>query len=220
MLRGEAQVIRLLLVGASDGFDGAVLRALQQAEPGALEVVGRASTPEEACARALELLPDVVLLDLDTLGVDVVRQLATVDGTRVLVVATQGEAAGVVRAGARGVVSKSAPATVLHKALRKVREGELWLDRASTSQLVRELIVSAAGTPGPGAAERLTCLTERERAVVRAMLRHEGANGRALSRDLGMSEQTLRNHFSAIYRKLGIPNRAGLVAYATRLNVK
>lgn len=211
-------MIRLLLVGdASGGFDSAVLRTLQELEPGSLEVVGRASTSDEACARAIEMRPDVVLLDLDTLGVDVVKQLAAVGGTRVLVVATQSEAAGVVRAGARGMVPKSAPAAVLHKALRKVREGELWLDRATTSQLLQELIMSAAGMPGPEAAERLMCLTERERAVVRALMKHEGANGRALAKQLGMSEQTLRNHFSAIYRKLGIPNRSGLVALVSRL---
>ena len=211
-------MIRLLLVGDGDlGFDSAVLRALQEAEPGALEVVGRARTVAEACARAIQMLPDVVLLDLDTLGVDVVKQIASVGGTRVLVVATQSEAVGVVRAGARGMVLKSMPAAVLHKALRKVREGELWIDRATTSQLLQELIVSAAGTPGPEAAERLTCLTEREREVVRTLMRNGGATGRTLAKELGMSDQTLRNHFSAIYRKLGIPNRAGLVAYAARL---
>jgi DNA-binding NarL/FixJ family response regulator len=213
-------VIRLLLVGdGSGGFDSAVLRSLHEAEPGALEVVGRASTVAEACARAVEMKPDVVLLDLDTLGVDVVKRIASVGGTRVLVVATQSEALGVVRAGARGMVPKSAPAAVLYKALRKVREGELWLDRATSSQLLQELIVAAAGTPGPEAAERLRCLTEREREVVRVMMRLEGATGKALAKQLGMSEQTLRNHFSAIYRKLGIPNRSGLVALVSRMHL-
>lgn len=212
-------MIRLLLVGdGNGGLDSAVLRTLQELEPGSLEVVGRASTEAEACARAVDMRPDVVLLDLDTLGLDVVKQLAAVGGTRVLVVATQSEAVGVVRAGGRGVVPKGASAAVLHKALRKVREGELWLDRATTSQLLQELIVSAAGTPE--AAERLTCLTERERAVVRALLKYEGANGRRLASHLGMSEQTLRNHFSAIYKKLGIPNRSGLVALASRLHLR
>lgn len=214
-------MIRLLLVGeGTGGFDSAVLRSLQKAEPGMLEVVGRASTVAEACARAVEMQPDVVLLDVDALGVDVVKQIASLGGTRVLVVATQGEAAGVVRAGARGMVAKSAPPEVLHKALQKVLQGEYWVDRATASRLLQELIVNATGTPGPEAAERLTGLTDREREVVRALMKHEGASGRQLAKHLGMSDQTLRNHFSAIYKKLGIPNRSGLVAYASRLNLR
>jgi len=163
--------------------------------------------------------PDVVLLDLDVFGLDAVKQLAAVDGTRVLAMAARGEAAAAVRAGARGVVPKGARGEVLHKALCKVCEGELWLDRASTGQLLQELIVSAAGAPGPEVAGRIACLTEREREVVHALLRHEGATGRTLATHLRMSEQTLRNHFSAIYRKLGIPNRSGLAAYAARLRI-
>lgn len=215
-------MIRVLLVGdgnGNGGFDSAVLRALQEGDAGSLEIVGRASTVGDACARAVEMEPDVVLLDLDALGVDVVKRLASMGGARVLVVATQSEAVGVVRAGARGMISKSAPASVLYKALHKVQEGEYWIDRATASQLLQELVVAAAG-PGPEAAERLTCLTEREREVVRLLTKYEGANGRQLARKLGMSEQTLRNHFSAIYRKLGIPNRSGLVAYAARLNLR
>jgi DNA-binding CsgD family transcriptional regulator len=51
------------------------------------------------------------------------------------------------------------------------------------------------------------------------MMRLEGATGKALAKQLGMSEQTLRNHFSAIYRKLGIPNRSGLVALVSRMHL-
>ena len=67
--------------------------------------------------------------------------------------------------------------------------------------------------------EGISSLTSRERDIVRALVRYDGANGRTLAAQLGMSDQTLRNHFSAIYRKLGIPNRSGLVAYATRLRL-
>jgi DNA-binding NarL/FixJ family response regulator len=67
--------------------------------------------------------------------------------------------------------------------------------------------------------EGIASLTSRERDIVIALVRYDGANGRALAARLGMSEQTLRNHFSSIYRKLGIPNRSGLVAFATRLSL-
>jgi DNA-binding NarL/FixJ family response regulator len=63
---------------------------------------------------------------------------------------------------------------------------------------------------------RIANLTTRESDIVRALLGDDGVSGRALAARLGISEQTLRNHFSSIYRKLGIPNRVGLVAFASR----
>jgi DNA-binding NarL/FixJ family response regulator len=111
------------------------------------------------------------------------------------------------------VVQKDEAPELICKALRKVRDGELWLDRASTAKLFEELLGGAEGKLPEG---RIANLTIRESDIVRALLQHEGASSRELAQSLGMSEQTLRNHFSSIYRKLGIPNRVGLVAYAAR----
>jgi len=118
-----------------------------------------------------------------------------------------------VRAGARGALQKDDSTETIRKALRKVREGELWLDRCSTARLFEELLGGSEGRLPEG---KIANLTIRESDIVRALLRHEGASSRELAQGLRMSEQTLRNHFSSIYRKLGIPNRVGLVAYAAR----
>jgi len=118
-----------------------------------------------------------------------------------------------VRAGARGALQKDDSPETIRKALRKVREGELWLDRCSTARLFEELLGGSEGRLPEG---KIANLTIRESDIVRALLRHEGASSRELASNLRMSEQTLRNHFSSIYRKLGIPNRVGLVAYAAR----
>jgi DNA-binding NarL/FixJ family response regulator len=120
------------------------------------------------------------------------------------------------RAGARGVVLKrDAPGTI-RKAVRKVKEGELWLDRVTTGLLLKELLAGAAQPGELPAIGRIANLTERESDIVRALLGEQGANSRELAARLRIGEQTLRNHFCSIYRKLGIPNRVGLVAYATR----
>jgi DNA-binding NarL/FixJ family response regulator len=113
------------------------------------------------------------------------------------------------------VLKRDAPETI-RKAVRKVRDGELWLDRITTGQLLKELLAGAPHAIEPVPIGRIANLTTRESDIVRALLGDDGVSGRALAARLGISEQTLRNHFSSIYRKLGIPNRVGLVAFASR----
>ncbi len=208
------RLIRVLLVGE----DRPLAERLQQAprERDAIELVGEAGSDDGACTHAVELRPDVILLDVEVHGLGAVARLAAHGMAPVLALAAAGDEAmrmRAVRAGARGVVHKDDAPETVRKALRKVREGELWLDRATTARLLEELLGAAPDRRPEGP---IASLTNRERDIVRALLRHEGASGRALAGILHMSEQTLRNHFSAIYRKLGIPNRVGLMAYAAR----
>lgn len=209
------RLLRVMLLG-----DDRLLAArLEQAprELDGFELVDEAGSDEQACARAAELRPDVILIDIEARGVEAVARLAAHGAAPVLALA--GDAAmrmRAIRAGARGVVRKDDTPATLRKALRKVQEGELWLDRATTARLLAELL---GGAPARLPEGLLATLTARERDIVRALLRHEGASSRTLAGGLRMSEQTLRNHFSAIYRKLGIPNRVGLVAYAARQRI-
>jgi DNA-binding NarL/FixJ family response regulator len=209
------RLLRVMLLG-----DDRLLAArLEQAprELDGFELVDEAGSDEQACARAAELRPDVILIDIEARGLEAVARLAAHGAAPVLALA--GDAAmrmRAIRAGARGVVRKDDTPATLRKALRKVQEGELWLDRATTARLLTELL---GGAPARLPEGLLATLTARERDIVRALLRHEGASSRTLAGGLRMSEQTLRNHFSAIYRKLGIPNRVGLVAYAARQRI-
>jgi len=209
------RLLRVMLLG-----DDRLLAArLEQAprELDGFELVDEAGSDEQACARAAELRPDVILIDIEARGLEAVARLAAHGAAPVLALA--GDAAmrmRAIRAGARGVVRKDDTPATLRKALRKVQEGELWLDRATTARLLTELL---GGAPARLPEGLLATLTARERDIVRALLRHEGASSRTLAGGLRMSEQTLRNHFSAIYRKLGISNRVGLVAYAARQRI-
>ena len=213
------RLIRLLLVTGNCDVAGWLLRVVEEAAPGSMELM-RAIAPGEAVfAIATRTRPDVIVLDLEAGGIAAIRRLGAECPAPILVLAAEGDAADrarAVRAGARGVVLKrDAPGTI-RKALRKVKEGELWLDRVTTGQLLKELL---PGTTQPGelpAVGRIANLTERESDIVRALLSDDGSSSRALAARLCISEQTLRNHFSSIYRKLGIPNRVGLVTYATR----
>lgn len=214
------RLIRLLLVSGDRDVAGWLLRVLEEAGPGSMKLARAIAPGDDACVLAAGIHADVILLDLDAGGIAAIAQLVRAEcPAPILVLAAECDGAArvrVMRAGARGVVLKrDAPGTI-RKALRKVKEGELWLDRVTTGQLLKELL---AGAPQPGelpASGRIANLTERESGIVRALLEEEGASSRELAARLRISEQTLRNHFSSIYRKLGIPNRVGLVAYATR----
>ena len=212
-------LIRVMLVGDGPTLAAPLLAPRGDGEDGTFEVVGEAASASEACAIAAEMRPDVVLLDIAACGIGAVARLATQGPAPVLVFAPPGDPqvrVKAVRAGARGVVQKQDEPCVIRKAVRKVCEGELWLDRVSTAKLFAELLGTGEGQGVRVPEGRIANLTSRESDIVRALLRHEGASSRELAQGLRMSEQTLRNHFSSIYRKLGIPNRVGLVAFAAR----
>jgi len=207
-----------MLVGDDRAFASRLLRVLREAEPGSMSLVAATVGAGEACALAAKAHPDVVLVDIEADGILAIARLGSQFPAPVLALAAQRDATAstrAVRAGARGVVLKDDSPETIRKALRKVKEGELWLDRVTTGRIFRELI-AAPRCAEPASAERFAVLTNREKDIVRALAKFDGANGRMLSAELGISDQTLRNHFSAIYRKLGIPNRSGLVAFATR----
>lgn len=217
----QPQLIRLMLVGEDRIFAGRLLRVLREAEPGSLVLVGTVARCDEACTLVGRARPSVILVDIETVGIEGVGLIGAQSQAPILALSAQRDAVlggRALRAGARGIVLKTDPPETIRKALRKVNEGEIWLDRHTSSQILRD-VVGGARKGDAAAVDGIASLTSRERDIVRALVQYDGANGRALAARLGMSEQTLRNHFSSIYRKLGIPNRSGLVAYATRLRL-
>lgn len=152
---------------------------------------------------------------------DIIARLAVACRARILMLAEASDPDSTVRlvkAGARGVVLSGEQPATIRKAVRKVRQGELWLDRRTTGHVLEVLAAERAQAAHSdvspnGDADKLTT---REMEVVRALLAHDGAGSRDLAAGLRVSEHTLRNHFTSIYRKLGVPNRTGLFAYASK----
>ncbi len=218
--------------------DPAFLRALSRVVDGAesaMAILGTPSSVAEGVLLAEKCQPDVILLDMgghDDACIDAIPRLAAVCSARILMLDTVLDLDSTARAvtvGARGVVLKSDAPELIRKAVVKVMEGEIWLDRLTTGRIVGQLSAAlaetveaaetgAAGTNGNGNGE-VEKLTARELEVVRALLEHDGAGSRTLAAGLQVSEHTLRNHFTSIYRKLGVPNRTGLFAYASRLGL-
>jgi DNA-binding NarL/FixJ family response regulator len=185
-----------------------------------LTVVGEAADGDAAVAAAVDLKPDVMLLDLRMPGADGLAALrglrAAGCSTRVLVITSFTEPAAVlpaVRAGAAGYVYKDIDPPALAAAIRAVHAGHVLLHPDVAGLL-------AAGDPADaraGSADRnlpAVRLTAREREVLAEIAR--GRANREIARQLGMAEKTVKTHVSAILTKLGVADRTQAALYAVR----
>ena len=214
---GECR-IRVMLVDAHRIVLSGLKRLIDDERPD-LGVVATATECERAVELAATSKPDVVVVDVDLAtekDASVVHSLINGRNSRVLVLsgARDGRHEVAILRGACGVVHKDDNAEVLIKAIKKVHEGQLWLDRSTTGRLFVELSrQKAAADP---AKRRLATLTEREQDVVRSIVKQPGADNKTLASSLHIGEHTLRNHLSRIYDKLGVPNRLELYVFAQR----
>ena len=161
-----------------------------------IEVVGRAATGTEAVALARRLKPDVVLTDIEMpglTGLDVAAQLRAEGAPGRVIILTTFARPGYLRraldVGASGYLLKDAPSAQLADAIRRVAAGGKAIDPTLAAEAWTE--------PDP--------LTDRERQVLR--LADQGLSGEAISRELKLSEGTVRNYLSEAIGKLGAANR-------------
>jgi len=212
------QAIRVLVV-AEPIVAWGLERLVQSGHP-RLEVAGT----YDRTSGCLEELPcttaDVVLVDLDGIeGTDGLAELFARSGIKILAISGSHDAAlhdSAVLSGARGVVEKRSAPALLLKAIEKVHDGELWVDRAATSRIFMELARQKAAKGKDPEQQRIATLTKRERHSIAAVASDANAPGKVIAARLNISEHTLRNHLTSVYSKLGVPNRLALYAYAHR----
>jgi DNA-binding NarL/FixJ family response regulator len=184
-----------------------------------LQHAGSATSIPELLAAPESLEADVIVLDLDLGGRDSSESFAEVlrtHGAKVLVLTGSRDLDShrrAVMAGARGVVRKEEPVDVLLKAIEKVHEGDVWVNRALIGDIMNMLTGAKRTAPDPDDA-RIATLTSKETEVIAAVIRHKGAKSLVIADDLGISEHTLRNHLTTIYHKLEVHGRLELYVYA------
>jgi DNA-binding NarL/FixJ family response regulator len=192
------------------------LRMLLEAEPD-LAVAGEAGDGGQALARARELDPDVILMDVrmpQMNGIEATRQLVRSGSrARILMLTTFNLDEYVyhaLKAGAGGFLLKDANREQLAGAVRAVAAGETLLAPAVTRRLIEDYCDGPApGNPAGGAAARLS---ERELGVVRLVAR--GLSNAEIAATLYLSEATVKSHIARTLAKLGLRDRVQIAVYA------
>ena len=214
------QTIRVFLIDDHRSILWGLEKLIESAKPD-MHVVGSTTSYVEALKVLGKALPDVILLDLDLgeeKGLDAIPKLIAACSAKILVLTgLRDESAhhSAILAGARGVVEKEARADTILTAIRKVQQGEIWLDRVTTGRLLVEVSRKMEGRNSVSSAQsRIATLTVREREVIALSVANAGATAKAIAEKLCISEHTLRNHLTSIYEKLGVANRLELFAFA------
>jgi two-component system nitrate/nitrite response regulator NarL len=206
-------VVRILVADDHAIFRDGLRKLLEGAED--VQIVGEASNGVEATKMLAKLKPDILLLDLrmpekDGLGVLEEINFDSIQ-TRVIVLTAAEDDRDVVRAmrlGARGVVLKQSASDLLLKSIRKVADGEIWLDNRMTAEVIDAFKKSAEA----GQRREKPLLSDREKEIVQLVA--QGFRNREIGEKLFISEQTVKNHLHNIFDKLGVSDRLELALYA------
>ncbi|MFD7782048.1 response regulator [Streptomyces nojiriensis] len=186
-----------------------------------IEVVGEASTAEQALTRGPALRPDVAVLDVrlpDGDGVTVCRELRSrMPGLACLMLTSfddEDALLDAIMAGAAGYVLKQIKGSDLVSAVRTVATGQSMLDPATTARLMHSL--RSPETVQAPDDDRLAALSERERSVLELI--GEGLTNAQIAKRLYLSEKTVKNHISRLLGKLGVERRVQAAVIATQVH--
>jgi DNA-binding NarL/FixJ family response regulator len=206
-----SRTLRLFIVDDHDLFRAGVRAGL----PPEIEVVGEAADAEAAIELILERKPDVVLLDVHLPGgggQQVVRQVKGKHPDIAFLALSASDAAtdvvSVVRAGARGYVTKTISASELAAAIHQVAAGDV----VFSPRLAGFVLDAFSAIPVGDIDPELDQLTDREREVLQFIAR--GYTYRETGEALFISVKTVETHVSSVLRKLQLSNRSELTRWA------
>jgi DNA-binding NarL/FixJ family response regulator len=184
-----------------------------------MEVVGQGGTAEDAVRLARELLPELILLDIDMPGggLEAARTIADDCPVTKICILTSSEAddhlVSALKIGARAFILKGVAARELVRILRAVAEGETYVPPALAASLLLEMQAAGApvkaGAPGPASE-----LTAREREILEGLA--AGLSNKEIGQKLFLSEKTVKHHVTNIFQKLQVRNRVEAALLAQR----
>jgi len=196
------------------------LRGMLTGEPD-LEVVGEASTGQQAVTLCRRLRPDVALMDVrmpDLDGLAATRIIKEESPRTAVVMVTMHEnpeyLLEALKAGAAGYVLKDATHEEVLRTVRRVVDGEALLTPEIASRLLVRLVREKAATPPPSPA---TPLTSRELVVLRLVA--QGWTNREIAADLHLSAGTVKVHVERILAKLGVSHRTQAAVRAVEMGI-
>jgi len=191
------------------------LRAFLSAQTD-IEVVGEAGNGRDAVQRAIELCPDVAVLDIampGLNGIDATRQIRRASpATQIVILSMHSTTVHVfhaLQAGARGYLPKESAGAELVEAIRAVHAGHFYLSQETSDKMIDDYVrqCQAAGAQGP-----LASLSQREREVFQLLV--EGKTNAKIADILSISHSTANTYRSRLMQKLGVSDLPGLVKFA------
>ncbi len=187
-------------------------------EDEAIEIIGEAGTGEEAIAKIPSSGADVVLMDIKLPGIDgveAVKEILKVKPSIAFIILTSFGGDHLIRAveaGAKGYLLKGTSGEELRKAIHEAYVGKSPIDPVITGQLVVEFLRQRKGKQSSDGSP----LTPRETQILEYVAR--GNPNKQIAERLNISEQTVKNSFSAILKKLGAHDRTHAVVIGLRNN--
>lgn len=211
-----SEKIQIVLVDDHPLFRAGVAYTLS-AEPD-MEVLGQGASADEAVRLAQELLPDLILLDINMpgSGLQAAQTIsATCPVTRIIMLTVSEEEEDLLaglKAGARGYILKGVPARELIRILRAVCAGESYVTPTLAASLLREMTGAAPGARP--AVDPLNELTDRERQILEGVA--SGLSNKEIGAQLHLTEKTVKHYMTNILQKLQVRNRVEAALIARR----
>ncbi|HHW30395.1 MAG TPA: response regulator transcription factor [Clostridiaceae bacterium] len=185
-------------------------------------VVAQASNGGEAIKLAREYKPDVVLMDINMPGIDglqAIKELKSgVNSIKIIVLTIHEDREYLfktLKMGVDGYVLKDAEPNVLIEAIRNVYKGQTYIQSNMTKELVKEF---TRVTTREKRKDSVNNLTQRELQVLELIT--EGMINKEIAQRLYISEKTVKNHISSIFKKLNVSDRTQAAVYALKNNIR
>jgi len=185
-------------------------------------VCGIAHNAQDAMRLVEKFLPDVIILEPDLCegnGLELIPKLIDKIHAKIIILTSLRDLTvhdlAVVK-GARGVLTKMDSPDTLLKAIEKIYEGELWVNRNATSRILMQIAAANAPKEITIQEKLLATLTTKEQKVVQAIHKSSEKTLKQVAEKLHISEHTLRNHLASIYDKLDVRNRLELYVFCSK----
>lgn len=187
------------------------------------EVIGEASTAEEALELVQKHLPEISVVDIslpDKSGIHLTREISRLQPeAKVIIVSMHSKIDYVLasfKAGAKGYVLKDSSPNRLLEGLQTVAAGEYFVDSSLSFEMVQSLMNSSNGDK-QAADPAYSTLSQREQEMLRLFA--EGMTANEIADSLSLSRKTVENHRNHIMKKLGADSTIDLIRYATKLGL-
>jgi len=209
---GEGTVLKVILADSQAIYRVGVRKVIALEDD--IRVVAQAETLGQALAAASKFNADVILFEaeLSTNPGEALSELARrTPNSKIVVLADnldEQRTVDFLRRGARGIVPRSVPPDLLVRCMRKVSEGETWLDNRGVNWVIEAYRAQAAQLTGHRPKSHLS---DKEMLIISLVA--QGLKNKEIAQEIGTTEQVIKNYLRKVYDKLGVFDRLELALY-------